>query len=222
MSKKAKTKSESVAERQVVIPPPNDQVAVFSIRGTAPLVLNAFSQKARQMITEKQEAGAAAKKGKTREAKDFDECYEGAKHVSEEGWLGFAAASIRAAMVSACRIVGFKMTLAKLSVFVIADGFDKVDGTALVKITKGKPERVDHPVKLVSGVTDIRSRPMWKPGWEANLRIQYNADLFTLDDVCNLLMRVGRNVGIGEGRPDSKSSCGMGWGLFEIMDKKTL
>ena len=46
--------------------------------------------------------------------------------------------------------------------------------------------------------------------------IRWDADQFTLDDVTNLLSRVGLQVGIGEGRPDSKNSAGMGWGLFEI------
>jgi hypothetical protein len=32
--------------------------------------------------------------------------------------------------------------------------------------------------------------------------------------------RVGAQVGIGEGRPDSKNSTGMGWGTFEIKEVK--
>jgi hypothetical protein len=40
--------------------------------------------------------------------------------------------------------------------------------------------------------------------------------MFSLDDISNLLMRVGLQVGLGEGRPDSKKSAGMGWGTFEI------
>jgi hypothetical protein len=30
------------------------------------------------------------------------------------------------------------------------------------------------------------------------------------------IARVGQQVGICEGRPDSKNSAGMGWGLFDI------
>jgi hypothetical protein len=206
--------------RELVIAAPNLKVAQFTIRGTAPLVLNAFSEKARNMMKTKQEAGSTAKKGRQREAKDFQACFEGAKHVSDDGWLGFAASGIRAAMVSACRIVGFKMTLAKLSLFVLADGYDRVDGTALVRITKGTPIYVEHPTRNETGVCDIRPRPMWKQGWEAILRIQFDADQFKLEDVANLLMRVGTQVGIGEGRADSKKSCGMGWGFFEIASRK--
>jgi hypothetical protein len=34
------------------------------------------------------------------------------------------------------------------------------------------------------------------------------------------MARVGLQVGIGEGRPDSKNSAGMGWGLFTIEEAK--
>lgn len=40
--------------------------------------------------------------------------------------------------------------------------------------------------------------------------------MFSHNDIVNLMMRVGQQVGIGEGRPDSKNSAGMGWGLFDI------
>ena len=215
-----KNNEETVDHRQVVIAQPNLKVAIFRIRGTAPYVGNAFSQKARDQMKAKQEAGSTSNKGKKREPKDFKACFEGAKHISEDGWLGFPASAIRTAMISACRIVGFKMTLAKLALFVEADGFDKVDGTALVRIRKGEPVYVEHAARNETGVCDIRARPMWKPGWEAVLRIEFDADMFILDDVANLLLRVGKQVGIGEGRPDSRKSCGMGWGLFEIVDKQ--
>jgi hypothetical protein len=55
--------------------------------------------------------------------------------------------------------------------------------------------------------------------WKASLTIRYDADQFTVEDVTNLVMRVGMQVGIGEGRPDSRNSAGMGWGTFEISNK---
>jgi len=204
-------------KKEVIIKPPRFQVAEFVIRGTAPYVQQAFSQKAAEQIKAKQEAGSQAKKGKTRESKNFQECYEESIHYSREGWPGIPAASIRAAMVSACRIVGFKMTLAKLSVFVEADGFDRRDGAPLIKFLKGEPHYVEHPVRI-QNVADIRARAMWDEGWEAAVRIRFDEDQFSLADITNLLMRVGTQVGIGEGRPDSKSSVGMGWGTFELVN----
>jgi hypothetical protein len=49
--------------------------------------------------------------------------------------------------------------------------------------------------------------------------VRFDADQFTLRDIANLLLRAGMQVGVGEGRPDSKKSCGMGWGTFEIKEQ---
>lgn len=207
----------SMGKKQVTVPPPNLQIAVFKIRGDAPLVINAFSEKARAEMRAKQLAGSVANKGKKREPKNFKECYEQARHKSKAGWDGLPAAAFRNACVSACRTVGFKMTLAKLSIFCIADGFDKVSHDPLVKITKGKPQYFEAAVRNATGVADLRARPLWEPGWEAKVRLRFDADQFTLEDVTNLLVRVGMQVGLCEGRPDSKNSCGMGWGTFEVL-----
>lgn len=208
--------TKSVASQSVSIKPPNFQTAIFRIVGTAPYVQNKFSQKAREQMRATQEAGSTARSKRAKEAKDFLASYAGATHRSADGWAGIPAPAFRNAMISACRTVGFKMTLAKLSVFVEADGFDVDDGTPLVRITKGEPRYHESLVRLQTGVADIRARPMWEPGWEADVRITFDADQFTLDDVSNLLMRVGMQVGVGEGRPDSKNSAGMGWGTFKL------
>ena len=42
--------------------------------------------------------------------------------------------------------------------------------------------------------------------------------MLTHADVVNLIARVGIQVGIGEGRPDSKMSAGLGYGLFELVN----
>lgn len=202
---------------EIKISAPNIREAKFLIRGTAPLVVHKFSAKAKAMIRQKQEAGSLANKGKSKSAKDFEEVFQGARHISTEGWDGIPAAAFRAGIISACRLVGFKMTLAKLSIFVAADGFDKTEGTPLVRILSPvEPERNESMVRLATGVCDISVRPMWRY-WGAELRIQYDADQFTADDVRNLLARVGAQVGVCEGRPDSKSSAGCGWGTFELV-----
>jgi hypothetical protein len=61
---------------------------------------------------------------------------------------------------------------------------------------------------------------MWKQ-WKMTVRVRYDADMFSHNDIINLMMRVGQQVGIGEGRPDSKNSAGMGWGLFDIQGEVT-
>lgn len=136
------------------------------IEGTSAYVQNKFSKKMMDLMIATQEAGSAAKGKKKREAKDFEANYKEAMHKSTDGWGGIPAPSFRNAMISACRTIGVPMTRAKLSVFIIADGIDD-EGTPLVRITRGEPERHDGLVRNATGVADIRSRPMWKPGWRA-------------------------------------------------------
>jgi len=203
----------------LTIAPPNFKTAAFTVRGIVPYVQHKFSAKAMEQIRATQEAGSTAKKGKKREPKDFQECFKQAQHIAKEGWNGIPAPAFRNAMISACRMCGFQMTKGKLSLFVEADGFDATEGTPLVKFTKGKPEQHMAYVRNETGVVDLRARPMWSEGWEAVVRVRFDADQFTIKDIANLLMRAGLQVGIGEGRPDSKKSTGQGWGLFDLIAK---
>lgn len=208
----ATTKAVAVA----TITPPDFRRLEINIQGTAPLVINRFSAKAMEIMRQIQEAGSTAKSRKQREAKDFEALYEGAKHISDEGWEGIHAAAFRNAAISACRACGFKMTHAKLAFMVLQDGFDRVDGAPLVRLTSGEAEPWVAPTRNATGVVDLRCRPLYRE-WSATLRIRYDAGMLTSDDVVNLIARVGLQVGIGEGRPDSKMSAGLGFGLFEIV-----
>lgn len=199
-----------------VIPAPKFKTAVFTLRGTAPYVSNKFSAEAREMMRAKQAAGSQAKKGAKRDAKDFDRCFRESMHTEANGRHGVPASCFRQALVSACRIVGFKMTLAKLALFIETDAIDADDASPLVLFTKGEPEHFESATRNETGVADIRVRGKWASGWEIDLVVKYDSDMFTESDVKNLLSRVGVQVGIGAGRPDSKTSCGQGWGTFEI------
>lgn len=211
------TEKGKALQEAITIKAPNLRTAMFRIVGTAPYVQHAFGQKALLQMRDKQAEGSTAKSKKVREAKDFDAAYKNATHFSTKGWIGIPASSFRNAMISACRLVGFKMTLAKLSVFIEADGFGE-DGTPLVKI-EGKPVRHIGMARNATGVVDVRCRPMWKE-WSAPIRVRFDGDVFTLTDIGNLLSRVGEQVGIGEGRPDSKMSAGVGWGTFRVEAQK--
>lgn len=214
------SESKQETKQIVTIKAPNFATSLFVICGTAPYVQHKFSQKAQTKIRATQSEGSTAKKGAKREPRNFDADYEAAKYVSEGGWNGIPASAFRNAMISACRTVGYQMTRAKLAVFIEADGFDREDKTPLVKITEGKPEKFEAMARNDNGSADIRVRPLWAPGWRAELRVRFDADMFTPQDIANLLLRVGQQVGIGEGRPDSKNSAGLGWGLFNLVNEE--
>lgn len=201
-----------VKETAVVISAPKFNTVEVLLQGTAPLVVARFSNKAGLMA--KMAEGKSAGSKKERSARDYDKEAEAARYRSSEGWEGVNAAAFRCGMISACRLVGFKMTLAKLSVFVEAESFD-ADGVPLVRVY-GKSETYTAHTRNATGVVDIRSRPMYKQ-WAIKLRVRFDADQFTVQDVYNLIARVGGQVGLCEGRPDSKSSAGCGFGTFEVV-----
>lgn len=213
--------SESRKQTPITVKAPNIQTIVLHIMGTAPYVQHKFSQKSVEQIRATQEAGTTAKSKKARQPKDFEENCRNATYFSRQGWIGMPATAFRKAMISACRLVGFKMTMAKLAVFTKADGFDKFDGTPLVRIY-GKHRTDVRPARNDNGSVDLRARPMWdEGGWVARVQIRFDADTFTPTDITNLMMRVGMQVGIGEGRNDSKDSAGIGWGDFDLIDEDT-
>ena len=203
----------TVKEETCVISAPKFGITDFFIEGTAPLVIERFSKKAELMA--KMAEGKSAGSKKNRDARDYEKEAEEARYRSAEGWEGMNAAAFRAAMISACRLVGFKMTLAKLSTFVEADGFDVNDGVPLVRVYGASHTYTAH-TRNATGVVDVRSRPMYR-NWAARLRVRYDTDQFKMVDVLNLVARCGMQVGIGAGRPDSKASAGCGFGLFQVV-----
>jgi len=203
---------------------PNLQRLTAHIVGDTPLVIRRFSLKNRQKIENTMVNGPDKKKGKVREKFDAEAEFNEARYIAPAGWDGFNAASIRAAMIAACRLVNFKMTIAKLSLFVIADGFDKQEPwIALVRIHPGKPEPLKMIARVETGQPYVLVRPCYQK-WEAWPLIEYDADQFSEEEVVNLLNRVGRQVGLCEGRHDSKKtdSPGMGWGTFHVQDVKLM
>lgn len=204
--------------KNLVIKAPAFQVAEFEIIGTVPLVIHRFSAKTKQEMKHKMETGKAASSRKNREAKNTDDLFQEARYISKEGWDGFQAGAIRSAMISACRLVGFKMTLAKLSLFVINDGWDaKEPQIPLIRIY-GKAEKQEDIARVETGQPYVTVRAAFY-SWKSKLKIRWDADQFTFEDIYNLLIRVGMQVGLCEGRPDSKKSVGMGWGLFDVIKK---
>jgi len=217
-TKKTTTKAKTGTKKEVKIPAPSFSTAVFKVRGTAPYVQNRFSEKAQAMMKKKQEAGktATTKKG-NREAKDFNALFEMAQHRFDGSTkCGIPSLHFKNAMVSTAKLCGIHMVDARKVFHVLGDGLNS-EGKDLIKFKKGgTPKYLESYVRISMGTTDIRPRPMYKE-WEADVKIQFDSDFFTVEDVANLLVRAGMQNGIGEGRPASKQSCGCGWGTFEVV-----
>jgi hypothetical protein len=180
--------------------------------GDVPVVMNRFSDKARQMMADKQQRKGAG----PREAKDPVACFRGAMHLmpgakadDEHPDVGFPAGAFRKAMISAANAKsnGVSKTVARGAVFVLGD-----DDSGLVRINYEVVRMREDAVKNESGVADLRYRPEFLR-WSATLRIQYDAGMISPEQVVNLVHRAGFSIGIGEGRPDKSGE----WGRWEVL-----
>jgi len=200
---------------RIFISPPNFQTAKVTIVGTAPYVQNKFTRRALEAMRKAQEEGSRAKNRRMRTPKDFAALYEESFHRSTEGWFGVPATALRSAMIDACRLVGYPMTKAKMTIFILPDGFDEDDEQPLIRIHGGDPRPLEMPVRQADGSTNIAVRPAWRT-WKLTFTIRWDADQFAAQDVLNLLSRAGVQCGIGAGRPYSKNSNGLGFGVWEV------
>lgn len=202
-------------KKNVVIKPPRFELATVLLRSTAPYIQNRFANYKQLEMIEKQKAGSSmAKTRKAKPPKDFEKGYRGSMHISQEGWHGIPATALRNAMIEACRLTEIDMIRAKMCLRIVQDGLDAENLEPLVKI-KGEPRMHIDRVRIGINQTDLLPRAMFEQ-WEARVTIQWDADVFSAQDVVNLIARAGWQVGIGAGRPLSKMSGGTGKGTWEV------
>lgn len=177
---------------------PRMKLATIRLRliGDSPLLCNKWSEKAIQMMLDKQMK--KAKGGK--EAKDPDQCFRDSLYRLGDGY-GFPAIAFKACAVDACSFV---------------DGMTKVEargafhvnlGQELVPIT-GKPEKHQAMVRVGMGVADIRFRGIF-PKWSAEIEVKYNECALSAEQITNLFNIAGFAIGVGEHRPQKDGQNGM-------------
>lgn len=195
-----KAKSVEVVEfaiRETVIP----------IVGTSPLIVHAWSEKSRRMIEDKQQGRAKNKKHYLRNP---EEDYQQAKHISAAGWEGFPAAGFKAAMIRGAKMIGMVMSDTRAAFFIKAD----CEQTQLVKIFGESRMRTDM-VRVGMGTSDVRYRPEY-PEWYAELKVEFNSGLISIDQLYQLVKAAGYGCGIGEMRPERGN---FGYGRFKLANE---
>ena len=198
-----KTKSVSVeviefSIRQVTIP----------IVGISPLIVHAWSEKSKKMISDKQ---AGKDKNKKHEIRDPEADYEQAKHIAEDGWEGLPAAAIKAAMIRGAKMVGMVMKDVQAAFFVNAD----CEKTQLVRLHGERRMRMDM-VRVGIGAADIRYRPEY-PEWYIELNIDFNEGLISIDQLHQIVKAAGYGNGLGEMRPEKGK---FNYGRFKLANEK--
>ena len=183
------------------------EVAVIEVKGTAPLIVHRWSEKAREMML-------AAQQGKKtpKQAKDPVADYESSMYRFEDGGHGFPVMAFKSATVKGGgRLFGksVKMTELRQMLTFLADGIG-TDGTQLARIT-GDPSMREDMVRVGMGTADIRYRAEYRD-WSATLRVEYVPSVIDIDSVVALVDAGGTN-GIGEWRPEKSGS----YGTYEVV-----
>jgi hypothetical protein len=194
-----------VVQKEITIPEPQINKVAVTIKGTSPLIMHEWSEKSKREIRDKQQMKAKTKRG----ARDPKAEYESAKIKNSKGKLAIKAIWIKNAVVSSARFVeNLPMTILRGALFVNSDE----DG--LIELRYKKEEMVEDTVRLsgIGRTADLRYRP-YIYDWEADVEIEYDADVLTMEQVIHLLKKAGFSNGLGENRPERS---GDNYGRFTV------
>lgn len=207
MATKKNTTTNEETMLGVEIPAIEKKTVTLHIVGDSPLIVHAWSVKAKREMLAKQMKKASAGK----EAKDpwMDFCeslywLDGMpEHPTEEdikkARFGFRAVAFKACAVDAGYQQGVltKKTTAR-GAFHIVDEFTVIEGI---------PEMREDMVRIGMGTADIRYRGEFK-NWSTDLTIVYNPKAISIEQIVNLLNMGGFANGVGEWRPSKDGSYG--------------
>ena len=189
------------------------------IVGDTPLIMHAWSEKAKRMMLEAQ-MGIA--KGKKKESKnpvdDFIRSMYWLTPMPEDGTMesfeeaiangarfGFPVTAFKQAAISAA----YRMGWAKDKMSMLGAFFIDSDENGMIEIHSDTPEMREDMVKVGMGTADIRYRGEFK-NWYADLTISYNANgQYSLENIVNIINAGGYVCGVGEWRPERDGQYGM-------------
>lgn len=177
----------------IELPPLDIRTVTFMLIGDSPLIVHAWSEKAKRQMLDKQMKKAT----KGREAKDPEADYEACFYRTDTGAYAFPAIGVKAAMVAAARFVDAKMTVLRGALHIDAEMLEVI----------GKPRPREDMVRVGMGTADIRYRPEF-PDWRMPVTIKFNSSVISAEQIANLLNNAGFGVGIGEWRPERNGSYG--------------
>ncbi|MCM0751537.1 hypothetical protein DEA98_10035 [Brucella pseudogrignonensis] len=214
-------KAATKVETGITLPKLNIQLMEVVVIGDSPLIVHAWSEKAKKEMLDKQLKVA---KG-AREAKDPVADFQNTMYRFEDGGHGFPSIAFKAAAVTAGTSVAGLTKIAARQAFHmlgenadIAGAFDGAQSrTNLVRILGSEPQMREDMVRVGMGTADIRYRAEY-PDWHAKLLVRYNANVLSEAQILNLINVAGFAVGIGEWRPEKDGN----YGMYHVATEKEL
>ena len=187
--------------------------------GDTPLIMHAWSEKAKRMMLEAQMGIAKGKKKEFKNpADDFIRSMYWLTPMPEDGTMesfeeaiangarfGFPVTAFKQAAISAA----YRMGWAKDKMSMRGAFYIDSDENGMIEIHSDTPEMREDMVKVGMGTADIRYRGEFK-NWCADLTISYNANgQYSLENIVNIINAGGYVCGVGEWRPERDGQNGM-------------
>lgn len=203
----------------IEIKPIEIKKTTIRIVGDTPLIMHAWSEKAKREMLEKQmkKTKSSAKAAKN-PVEDFirsmywltpmpeDMSEEGFENAIDQGArFGFPVTAFKQAAISAA----YRMGWAKDKMSMRGSFFIDGDENQMIEIFSDPPIMREDMVKVGMGTADIRFRGEFR-NWWADLTISYNANgQHTLEQIINIINAGGYVCGVGEWRPERDGQYGM-------------
>ncbi len=204
----------ATAKKDVGIELPKLDIRLMEITiiGDSPLIVHAWSEKAKREMLDKQMKKAKGAK----EAKDPKADFEASLYRLADGGYGFPSVGFKNAAVTAgTSVAGLTKIAARQAFHIIGEDVDVTgvfEGTKarhnLVRIEGGEPSMREDTVRVGMGTADLRYRGEFAD-WYAKLLVRYNANVLSESQILNLLNVAGFAVGVGEWRPERDGMSGM-------------
>lgn len=207
------------ASEVIEIRPIQIKKATIHIVGDSPLIVHAWSEKAKREMLEKQ---MKVTKTKAKTAKnpveDFirsmywlttmpEEMTESAfnEAIQNGARFGFPVTGFKQAAISAAYRMGWAKDKASLRGAFFID----CDENQMVEIHSDPPIMREDMVKLLGTTADIRYRGEFR-NWSADITVSFNENgQYTLEQIINIINAGGYVCGIGEWRPEKDGQYGM-------------
>lgn len=203
----------------IEIKPIEIQKTTIRVVGDTPLIMHAWSEKAKREILDKQmkKTKASAKQAKSPVEDFIRSMYwlEGfPEEMSEDNFeeairngarFGFPVTAFKQAAISAAYRMGWTKDKMSMRGAFFIDG----DENQMVEIFSDVPVIREDMVKVGMGTADIRFRGEFR-NWYADLTISYNKNgQYSLEQIINIINAGGYVCGIGEWRPERDGQYGM-------------
>lgn len=196
----------------ITLPPIDIKLMEVTVIGDSPLIVHAWSQKAKLEMLGKQMKQAKGAK----EAKNPVSDFESSLYRLADGGYGFPSIGFKAAAVTACTsVAGITKIAARQAFHILGEDVDVVgayEGTSarnnLVRIIGKPPTMREDMVKVGMGTADLRYRGEFAD-WHAKLLVRYNANVLSESQILNIINVAGFAVGVGEWRPERDGMSGM-------------